>query len=118
MGRAGARALFDRGWAGHGPATDITDTTDTTDTTDGGGPQKLLINGKAVEAGAEPAMPLLWVRRDLLGMTAPSMTAAWCVRRVHGDVDGQAVRSCAPACRWVLALCCPFAQRVLRGVLH
>lgn len=31
--------------------------------------RELQINGKAVPVDAEPAMPLLWVLRDLLNMT-------------------------------------------------
>lgn len=31
--------------------------------------RELQINGKAVPVDAEPAMPLLWVPRDLLNMT-------------------------------------------------
>jgi len=56
---------------------------------------ELQINGKAVSADAEPDMPLLWVLRDVLGMTGTkfgcgvSACGACTVR-----VDGQAVRSC------------------------
>ncbi len=56
---------------------------------------QLTINGRTVEADAEPAMPLLWVLRDVLGMTGTkygcgvSACGACTVR-----VDGQPVRSC------------------------
>jgi len=35
----------------------------------GGLRRELQVNGKAVPVDAEPAMPLLWVLRDLLNMT-------------------------------------------------
>ena len=38
---------------------------------------QLQINGTAVEAQADPNMPLLWVLRDVLNMTAPNMAAVW-----------------------------------------
>lgn len=56
---------------------------------------QLTINGRTVEADAEPAMPLLWVLRDVLGMTGTkygcgvSACGACTVR-----VDDQPVRSC------------------------
>jgi isoquinoline 1-oxidoreductase alpha subunit len=56
---------------------------------------ELQINGKPVAVDAEAEMPLLWVLRDLLGMTGTkfgcgiSACGACTVR-----VDGQAVRSC------------------------
>ena len=56
---------------------------------------ELQINGKAVQVDADPAMPLLWVLRDLLNMTG---TKFGCGVAVCGActvrVDGQAVRSC------------------------
>ena len=56
---------------------------------------QLTINGRTVEADAEPAMPLLWVLRDLLGMTG---TKYGCGVAACGActvrVDGQPVRSC------------------------
>ena len=64
---------------------------------------ELQINGKAVQVDADPAMPLLWVLRDLLNMTG---TKFGCGVAVCGActvrVDGQAVRSCVtPASRLV-----------------
>lgn len=56
---------------------------------------QLTINGRTVEADAEPAMPLLWVLRDVLGMTG---TKYGCGIAACGActvrVDGQPVRSC------------------------
>ena len=56
---------------------------------------ELQINGKAVQVDADPAMPLLWVLRDLLNLTG---TKFGCGVAVCGActvrVDGQAVRSC------------------------
>ena len=55
----------------------------------------LIINGKAVEAVADPAMPLLWLLRDVLNMTG---TKFGCGVAACGactvKVDGQAMRSC------------------------
>ena len=55
----------------------------------------LNINGKAVGAVADPAMPLLWLLRDVLNMTG---TKFGCGVAACGactvKVDGQAVRSC------------------------
>ena len=58
----------------------------------------LLINGRprhVPDDQADPAMPLLWVLRDLLGMTGTKFgcgVAACGACTVH--VDGQAVRAC------------------------
>ena len=56
---------------------------------------ELQINGKAVQAEADPAMPLLWVLRDVLNMTG---TKFGCGVAACGActvlLDGQAVRSC------------------------
>ncbi|MET0311285.1 MAG: (2Fe-2S)-binding protein [Burkholderiaceae bacterium] len=56
---------------------------------------ELHINGRAVQAQADPAMPLLWVLRDVLGMTGTKFgcgvaACGACTVRI----DGQAVRSC------------------------
>jgi isoquinoline 1-oxidoreductase alpha subunit len=56
---------------------------------------KLRINGKEVEVAAPADMPLLWVLRDLLGLTGTKFGCgmAQCgACTVH--VDGRAVRSC------------------------
>ena len=53
------------------------------------------INGKPLQAEADPAMPLLWVLRDVLNMTGTKFgcgVAACGACTVH--VDGQPVRSC------------------------
>ncbi|MBG9388522.1 (2Fe-2S)-binding protein [Caenimonas aquaedulcis] len=56
---------------------------------------ELQINGKTLQADAEPDMPLLWVLRDSLGMTG---TKYGCGVAACGActvrVDGAAVRSC------------------------
>jgi isoquinoline 1-oxidoreductase alpha subunit len=56
---------------------------------------ELQINGKAVTVDAEPEMPLLWVLRDLLGMTG---TKFGCgvgeCRACTVRIDGQAMPSC------------------------
>jgi isoquinoline 1-oxidoreductase alpha subunit len=55
----------------------------------------LDINGKKVETDAEPDMPLLWVLRDLLGMTGSKYG---CGKALCGactvHVNGTATRSC------------------------
>jgi isoquinoline 1-oxidoreductase alpha subunit len=56
---------------------------------------ELHVNGKPVTVEAEPEMPLLWVLRDLLGMTGTKFgcgiaACGACTVRV----DGQAARSC------------------------
>lgn len=56
---------------------------------------ELNINGARVQVEADPAMPLLWVLRDLLGMTGTKFgcgvaACGACTVRVQG----QAVRSC------------------------
>jgi isoquinoline 1-oxidoreductase alpha subunit len=57
---------------------------------------RLTVNGIAHEVDASPDMPLLWVLRDLLGMTGTKYGCgiAQCgACTVH--VDGTATRSCA-----------------------
>lgn len=56
---------------------------------------ELTINGKATTVTADPDMPLLWVLRDLVGLTGTKFGcgAAFCgACTVH--LDGQPVRSC------------------------
>jgi len=56
---------------------------------------KLNINGKSVDVDVDPEMPLLWVLRDVLGLTGTKFGCgmALCgVCTVH--LGGQAVRSC------------------------
>lgn len=58
-------------------------------------PTKLTLNGKAVTVDADPEMPLLWVLRDVLGMTGTKYGCgiAQCgACNVH--LDGQPVRAC------------------------
>lgn len=55
----------------------------------------LNVNGRPVQAEADPNMPLLWVLRDVLNMTGTKFgcgvaACGACTVRV----DGQAVRSC------------------------
>ena len=56
---------------------------------------ELIINGSRKQVEADPAMPLLWVLRDLLNMTG---TKYGCGVAACGActvrIDGQAVRSC------------------------
>jgi len=56
---------------------------------------ELQINGKAVTVTAEPDLSLLWVLRDVLGMTG---TKFGCGMALCGActvlIDGQALRSC------------------------
>jgi len=55
----------------------------------------LTINGKTTSVDAPPEMPLLWVLRDLLGMTGTKFS---CGRGLCGSctvlLDGEATRSC------------------------
>ncbi|HUA88169.1 MAG TPA: (2Fe-2S)-binding protein [Steroidobacteraceae bacterium] len=55
----------------------------------------LRINGEDHQVDAPPGMPLLWVLRDVLGMTG---TKFGCGQALCGactvHVDGQAIRSC------------------------
>ncbi|MGA8050226.1 MAG: (2Fe-2S)-binding protein [Burkholderiales bacterium] len=59
---------------------------------------QLNVNGKTVEVDADPSMPLLWVLRELLGLTG---TKYACGIGVCGActvlVDGRATRSCVVA---------------------
>jgi aerobic-type carbon monoxide dehydrogenase small subunit (CoxS/CutS family) len=56
---------------------------------------ELNVNGRVVTVDAEPAMPLLWVLRDLVGLTG---TKYGCGMALCGactvHVDGRPVRSC------------------------
>ncbi|MCB9763828.1 MAG: (2Fe-2S)-binding protein [Alphaproteobacteria bacterium] len=56
---------------------------------------ELMINGERREVDAAPNTPLLWVLRDLLGLTG---TRFGCGRALCGactvHLDGQAIRSC------------------------
>jgi len=57
---------------------------------------RLTVNGKAQQADVEPEMPLLWVLREVLGMTGTKYGCgiARCgACTVH--IDGEAVRSCS-----------------------
>jgi len=57
---------------------------------------EIVVNGRRQMLDADPAMPLLWVLRDLLGLTGTKYgcgIAACGACTVH--VDGQAVRACA-----------------------
>ena len=59
---------------------------------------QLTINGKSQQVDVEPEMPLLWVLRDVLGMTGTKFGCgiAQCgACTVH--VDGVATRSCITA---------------------
>jgi isoquinoline 1-oxidoreductase alpha subunit len=63
---------------------------------------KLTVNGKAFDVDVPDAMPLLWVLRDVLGLTGTKFGCgvAQCgACTVH--LDGQAVRSCITPVRAV-----------------
>lgn len=57
---------------------------------------ELMINGKVIQAEVDPAMPLLWVLRDVANLTG---TKFGCGISVCGactvHIDGQPVRSCS-----------------------
>ena len=57
---------------------------------------KLTVNGQAHEVDAAPETPLLWVLRDLVGLTG---TKFGCGQALCGactvHMDGQPIRSCA-----------------------
>ena len=58
--------------------------------------QKLAVNGQTYEVDVPPDMPLLWVIRDVIGLTGTKFgcgIAACGACTVH--LDGVAVRSCA-----------------------
>ena len=60
--------------------------------------QKLMVNGQTYELDVPPDMPLLWVIRDVIGLTGTKFgcgIAACGACTVH--LDGIAVRSCALA---------------------
>jgi isoquinoline 1-oxidoreductase alpha subunit len=61
---------------------------------------KLLVNGQSHEVDADPDMPLLWVIRDLLGLTG---TKYGCGEALCGactvHLDGAAVRACVTPVR-------------------
>ena len=57
---------------------------------------QLVINGRERTVDADPAMPILWALRDILGMTGTKFGcgAALCgACTVH--LDGEAIRSCS-----------------------
>jgi isoquinoline 1-oxidoreductase alpha subunit len=63
---------------------------------------RLTVNGKAYEVDVPDSMPLLWVLRDVLGLTGTKFGCgiAQCgACTVH--VDGEAVRSCVTPVRAV-----------------
>ncbi|HTS51975.1 MAG TPA: (2Fe-2S)-binding protein [Burkholderiales bacterium] len=58
--------------------------------------QRLIVNGQTYEVDVPPDMPLLWVIRDVIGLTGTKFgcgIAACGACTVH--LDGVAVRSCA-----------------------
>jgi isoquinoline 1-oxidoreductase alpha subunit len=58
--------------------------------------QRLIVNGQTYEVDVPPEMPLLWVIRDVIGLTGTKFgcgIAACGACTVH--LDGIAVRSCA-----------------------
>jgi isoquinoline 1-oxidoreductase alpha subunit len=61
---------------------------------------KITVNGKAHDVDADPEMPLLWVLRDLIGLTG---TKYGCGEALCGactvHLDGVAVRSCVTPIR-------------------
>lgn len=61
---------------------------------------KLTVNGKPREVDAEPDMPVLWVLRDLLGLTG---TKYGCGEALCGactvHLDGEPVRACVTPIR-------------------
>lgn len=61
---------------------------------------KITVNGKAHDVDADPEMPLLWVLRDLIGLTG---TKYGCGEALCGactvHLDGVAVRSCVTPVR-------------------
>jgi isoquinoline 1-oxidoreductase alpha subunit len=60
----------------------------------------ITINGKAQQLDIDPDMPLLWVLRDVLGLTG---TKYGCGQALCGactiHLDGQAVRACVTPAR-------------------
>jgi isoquinoline 1-oxidoreductase alpha subunit len=65
-------------------------------------PIEFTLNGQNVEVDADATMPLLWVLRDVLGLTGTKFgcgVAACGACTVH--IDNNAVRSCVmPLAAW------------------
>ena len=63
----------------------------------------LTVNGNSVQVDAAPEMPLLWVLRDLLGLTG---TKFGCGMALCGactvHLDGQPIRACVTPLRAVI----------------
>jgi len=80
---------------------------------------KLTVNGTEHEVSAPDDMPLLWVLRDVLGMTGTKFGCgmAMCgACTVH--VDGHAVRSCMLPARSVVGKKITTIEGISAGTLH